>query len=136
MSGGIVPRVRFEGAELEVLPEGRCQVRIDMEWRDQKFTEAAAGETSGLGPMQCAAAATCAALQRVVSDLATFKMLDLERVKVLDSEAVVVALAVRHESELRYSVGFCMITEDEGPNAAVKAVLNGTNRILSKLLQE
>ncbi len=134
MSSGKTPRVRFEGVEFEELSGGGCQARVDMAWRDEAFVGAAEGVGSDLGKLRCAAEATCDALQRVASNAATFEVLDLETVKVLDSHAVVVALAVHQGEEVRYSVGFCLITDDEGGAAAVKSVLNGSNRILAGVL--
>jgi hypothetical protein len=134
MSTGKIPRVRFEGVAFEELSGGGCQARVDMMWQDEAFVGAAEGAGSDLGKLRCAAEATCDALQRVASSAATFEVLDLETVKVLDSQAVVVALAVHEGEDIRYSVGFCLITDDEGGEAAVKSVLNGTNRILAGLL--
>ncbi len=134
MSSGKVARVRFEGVEFEEFSGGRCRARVDMAWREETFDGAAEGDTTDLGQLRCAAEAACVALQRVAAGAARFEVLDLETVKVLDSQAVVVALAVHQKEDVRYSVGFCLITDDESGPASVKSVLNGTNRILAGLL--
>lgn len=134
MSSGAVPRVRFTGVELEEMPNDRCQARVCMAWRNQKFDGIGEGAATELGQLRCAAEATCGALRRVVPSTTTFEVLDLETVKVLDAQAVVVALAVHDEDDVRYSVGFCLIQDDNGAYAAVKSVLNGTNRLLARLL--
>ncbi len=128
MSSGKVARVRFEGVEFEEFSGGRCRARVDMAWREETFDGAAEGDTTDLGQLRCAAEAACVALQRVAAGAARFEVLDLETVKVLDSQAV------HQKEDVRYSVGFCLITDDESGPASVKSVLNGTNRILAGLL--
>ena len=135
MGAGGVPRVRFEGVDYEELVNQRFRARVDMAWRGESYVGLAEREAGGLGPLQCAAEATCDALQRIISGVASFEVLDIETVKVMDTEAVVVALAVHPATDaVKYSVGFCLIKGDDGPGAAVKSVLNGTNRILARLL--
>lgn len=135
MSSGAVPRVRFAGVEFEKLPNDRCRARVNMAWRNERFAGIAEDAATDLERLRCAAAATCDALRSVVPSTTQFEVLDLETVKVLDAEAVVVALAVHHEEDVRYSVGFCLIQDDRGAEAAVKSVLNGTNRLLARIIQ-
>ncbi len=135
MGAGTVPRVRFVALAMEDLAGARCGARVDMDWEGQTFVGAAEEDATELGRMRCAAQATCDCLKRVLSGQATFEILDIETVKVFDATAVVIALAVREDDHVRYSVGFCLIKENP-EEATVKAVLNGTNRILAGLLPD
>ncbi len=135
MAGEGSRRVRFAGIELEELEEGRCRAKVEMEWRGSRYAGTAEEGASELRDARCAGRAASEALARMVAPSgAAFDLLDLETVKVLDSNAVVVAIAARNRGMTRYSVGFCIIREDPA-GAAVRAVLNGTNRFLSQILE-
>jgi hypothetical protein len=107
-----------------------------MEWNGRTYT--GAGEAAGpeFPELRCAGQAATYALQRIVGrEVARFKLLDTKPVKALDATAVVVALALQHRGDTKYAVGFCMVKDDPA-DAAVRAVLNGTNRFLTRVLPE
>lgn len=127
-------RVRFAGLELEELIGGRCRATVEMEWRGTRYVGAAEEGPSELRDARCAGRAASVALAQLVAERGgSFELLDLETVKALDADAVVVAIAARDGESTRYSVGFCIIRDDQA-GAAVRAVLNGTNRFLSQVL--
>lgn len=134
MSGKGSRRVRFAGIELEELEGGRCKASVELEWRGARYSGTAEEAESELRDVRCAGRAASEALARLVTPTgAAFDLLDLETVRALDSNAVVVAIAARRGETTRYSVGFCVIRDDPA-GAAVRAVLNGTNRFLSQIL--
>jgi hypothetical protein len=64
-------------------------------------------------------------------DNGTLELLDLERVNAFGTPAVIVALSL-HTHEPEYFVGFCVVKDDEAL-AAVRSVLNATNRLIQRL---
>jgi hypothetical protein len=134
MSGEGSRRIRFAGIELEELDAGRCRAKVEMEWRGARFAGTAEEPASELRDARCAGRAASEALRHLAEPAgAAFDILDLETVKVLNANAVVVAIAARTGAVTRYAVGFCIIRDDPA-GAAVRAVLNGTNRFLSQVL--
>ena len=66
----------------------------------------------------------------VGTERSAFEVLDLQSITVLEFPAVVVALSVRWQDESKILAGFSLAREDDLPHAAVRAVLNSTNRFL------
>ena len=64
--------------------------------------------------------------------MATIKLLDLSVVNAFGTPAIIVALSLRSDGDDQYAVGFCVVKEDL-EQAAVRAVLNATNRFLQAL---
>jgi hypothetical protein len=126
-------RIKFAGLELEQLPDGRERAVVNLEWRGQSFTGTHECDASPEQRLQCAGTATAAGLRSAVGGGAEFEVLDMETAAVLGASAVVVALAIRHGAQTRYSVGICLVRDDPA-ESAVRAVLNGSNRYLSQLL--
>ncbi len=125
-------RVQFVHLEVEPLPSNRC--RYTVEFSHNRKTYAGKAEGAGLeGELRCAALAAGDALGRVAgTDRATFELLDLKTVEVFDTSAVIIALSVHYQNETQYLVGFSL-AEEEPPQAAVRAVLNSTNRFFDRL---
>lgn len=129
-------RVKFTGVEVERLATSGCTASVALEWQDQTYVGAGDAAGPDLPELWCAGRATTEAMQQVVEGHgARFDVLDIETVQALGAPAVVVALAIHHREETQYVVGFCMVKEDPA-HAGVRAVLNGTNRFLGRLLEE
>ncbi len=126
-------RVKLVRLELEQRATDRCHARVALEWGAETYSGGADETGPELREPRCAANAATSALQQVVgADRATFELLDLATVTVFQTPAVVVALSIHDRDETLYSVGFCLVKQDL-PQAAVKAVLNATNRFLQRL---
>jgi hypothetical protein len=69
----------------------------------------------------------------VGTERCAFEVLDLQRLTVLKVPAVVVALSAHWRNESRTLAGFSLTRDDDLPHAAVRAVLNSTNRFLEWL---
>ncbi len=126
-------RAAFVGLDLEQLPGNHSSATVKLAFQGQQYVGRAEG--SGLDQeVRCAAEATAHALRHLVStERSAFKVLDLQSVVVLETPAVIVALSVRWQNESRTMAGFSLTRGDDPPHAAVRAVLNSTNRFLEWL---
>ena len=124
-------RIHFVQLEIEPVPSNRyrCSVELSHEGR----THVGKVEGAGLeGELKCAAAATGDALAHVAGpDGATFEILNVRTIEVFDTPAVIIALSVHYQDDWQYLVGFSLAQEDP-PHAAVRAVLNSTNRFFER----
>ncbi len=128
-------RARFVRLDLEPRAEGGFRSRVELEWEEEAFSGWA--EEGGDGEedlLRCVGRATTEALERMVgAERASLELLDIEAVRVLGSRAVVVAVSVKQEDDKQYAVGLCMVKGNDA-EAAARAVLNSTNRIVQLLL--
>ncbi len=125
-------RVQFVQLEVEPLPSNRCRCSVELGHDGRTYVGTAEG--AGLeGELRAAAQATADALTSVAgTDGTTFELLHLKTLEVFDTPAVIVALSVHFQGDWLYLVGFSLAEKDP-PQAAVKAVLNSTNRFLERL---
>lgn len=123
-------RIRFVGHDLDSLPQSQCRATVRLEWRGQTFRGKAERGVTEHGGLRAIADATADAIEGAVGvDVATMKVLDLSIVNAFGTPAVIVALSLRANGDDQYAVGFCVAKEDL-EQAAVRAVLNATNRFL------
>lgn len=126
-------RVRFVDLEIEPVAATNCRAQVALEWLGARHVATAEGTRAGDGDAQCGAEAAVRALADIVAARdAGVELLDLEIVPVLGSRAAIVALSVSQAHTTSYAVGFCMVKTDVA-DAAVRAVLNGTNRFIQQL---
>jgi hypothetical protein len=123
-------RLRFEDFAFQRLQNGRCRARVVLSWADgRQFTGESEGIISQAGELRCCAAATVAALERVVQPKLGFELLGVKAMRAFDATVVIVSLSLRHEGRVSRLVG-AYLTEEDAPRGAAVAVLNATNRIL------
>ena len=125
-------RIKFEGLELTQLSNGRCTGRVTLTWHPgDEFVGTSEGIGSQTGLLRCAAEATLRALNLAVGERITLELLGVKTIKAFDAMIVVVSLSSRatpkdHEHRV---AGSCVI-KGNPPDAAVRAVLTATNRVL------
>ena len=126
-------RAVFVHLDLEWLPGNRSRATVTLAFQGQQYLGRAEG--SGLDhEVRCAGEATADALRHLVgTEQSTFEVLDLKRLTVHRVPAVVVALSARWQNESQTLAGFSLTRSDDPPHAAVRAVLNSTNRFLERL---
>lgn len=129
-------RLKYVGLSFTKLPECRCRARVEIERRaGQTAVASAEGPHTGAGKLRAAAQATLEAIKRSVNaSPKAFELVDIRPVKVFDEAAVIVAVAVRYDGNVRHMVGFCVIDDENPLEAAPLAVLNATNRFLGAVL--
>ena len=126
-------RAAFVRLDLEQLPGNRSRATVTLAFQGQEYVGRAEG--SGLDQeVRCAAEATGDALRHLVgTERSAFEVLDLQSLTVLKVPAVIVALSARWQNESQTLAGFSLTRSDDLPHAAVRAVLNSTNRFLEWL---
>ncbi len=126
-------RASFVRLDFEQLPGNRSRATVELAFQGQQYVGRAEG--SGLDQeVRCAAEATADALRNLVGAERSAFEVDLQSVIVLEvPAAVIVALSARWQNESRILAGFSLTRGDDPPHAAVRAVLNSTNRFLDWL---
>ena len=126
-------RAAFVRLDLEPLWDNRSCATVTLGFQGQQYMGRAEG--SGLDEeVRCAAEATGDALRHLLgTERSAFEVLDLQSVTVLEVPAVVVALYARWQSQSQTLAGISLTRSDDSPHAAIRAVLNSTNRFLELL---
>lgn len=128
-------RVKFTDLSFQDLPENVLRAQVELEWQGKTFKGCADAEWLENREFICAARAACQALERLVEGSNTsFEYLRCEPITAVGQRLAVVAVAVDSAVSHQYTVGVSRIRENPG-NAAVRAVLNATNRRLSTILE-
>ncbi len=125
-------RIKLMAFQIEDLPDGEWQVRVELGWGDEdRFVGTSTGPSSDDGSCLSAARATIQALE-TASDGSV--ALDLEGIKTLEAfdTTVVIALLMCHiEGQKLPFLGACLVKEEHMSRYAALAVLNATNRLSS-----
>ncbi len=126
-------RAVFVHLDLEQFPGNSSRATVTLAFQGQQYVGRAEG--SGVDQeVRCAAEATADALRHLVgTERSAFKVLDLQSLAVLEVPAVIVALSARWQDESQTLAGFSLTKSDDPAHAAIRAVLNGTNRFLEWL---
>ncbi len=130
MNGG--DRIKLEAFEIEDLPDGECQVQVELGWGDEdRFVGTSTGPASDDGSCLTAAKATIQALETAADGNVAF---DLEGVKALEAfdTIVVIAFLICHSERQNLPfLGACLVKEEHISRYAALAVLSATNRLSS-----
>ncbi len=130
MNGG--DRIKLEAFEIEDLPDGECQVQVELGWGDEdRFVGTSTGPASDDGSCLTAARAAIQALETAADGTVA---LDLEGVKTLEAfdTSVVIAFLVCHTDQHAVPfLGACLVKDEHISRYAALAVLNATNRLSS-----
>ena len=125
-------RIKLETFQIDDLPNGECQVRVELGWGDEdRFVGTCKGPSSDDGSCQTAAKATIQALELAAGKDFAF---DLEGVSVLDAfdTTVVIAFLICYSKQQRIPfLGACLVRGEPISRYAVLAVLKATNRLSS-----
>ncbi len=125
-------RIKLEAFQIEDIPNGECQVRVELGWGDEeRFVGTCKGPSSDDGSCQTAARATIQALELAAGEDFAF---DLEGVTALDAfgTSVVIVFLICHSERRRVPfLGACLVKEEHISRYAVLAVLKATNRLSS-----
>ncbi len=126
-------RAKLVRLELKQLGSQHCRATVELEWRDQTYVGTADEMGSEPRELRCAATAAVDALGRVVAaDGATFELRDLKTIDGFSSPPVIVTVLIHYRDETLHMVGASLAKEDP-PEAAVRSVLNATNRFVERL---
>ncbi len=128
-------RLKFLDFELTRFPNGQCRARVRVDWTEgRSYSGEAEGNQTLEGEIRAAAEA---ALKAVTG--ATDRGIDLElrgakALRVFDAWLVVVMVRARVGQQAAQLLGAIPCPDDDTARGAVLAVLDATNRILSRHL--
>jgi hypothetical protein len=124
-------RLRFADFKLERVQSGQCRARVALVWPNSPpFVGEASGLSSAAGEMRCAAQACLNAISQAIPN-PPMELVGVKAVRAFDATVVIASLAPQGRMDGPRVVGSCLIQEDH-PRGAALAVLNASNRILSK----
>jgi hypothetical protein len=130
-------RLRFDDFQLERFPNGRCMARVGLQWtRGRSFSGEAEGTQTKQGELQAAAKAALAAAGESVQGRVALELRGVKAVRAFDAWVVVASVSARVDNlDIRLLGAF----PSPGPDTsrgAVLAVLDATNRVLQRYLED
>ena len=125
-------RIKLEAFQIEDLPDGQCEVRVELGWRDEdRFVGTNTGPSSDDGSCLCAAKATIQALDTAADGNVTFDFEGVRTLEAFDTIVVIAFLTCHTERQNLPFLGACLVKEEHISRYAAFAVLNATNRLSS-----
>lgn len=130
-------RIRLAGFDLTASGDGRKTARVVLTWSGGAEHEGVAeGDDAPHGQLRAAAEATARALVDACEERFTLEVLAVKAIEAFDTIIVVVSLSSRIDSLAERLVGACLIRGREPARGAVLAVLDATNRLIGKVMQD
>lgn len=128
-------RLRFAAFEKTSLPDGRCRVHVELEWKNQKVFEAEVkGTQTREGETRAAAEAALEAAGRATEGRLDLELMGAKAVRVFDSWVVIVSARGKSEASEYHIIGSYACPDDRTARGAAIAALDATNRILEKYI--
>jgi len=128
-------RLRFESFTLEEFPNGRCRIRLQLEWEEGVVCT---GEAEGIqtmeGELRTAALATLQALRSATGGSLTLSLIGVKAVRVFDTWVIIAAAHGKNDGEALRLTGSYTCEDDDVARGAVLALMNATNRVLGGLI--
>jgi hypothetical protein len=130
---GVQGRVRLHSVEVEETRDGRCLVRLWVEWVDGSLFEGQGeGSQTPEGRLRAGADAAVEAAGRVTGALLLLEMKGVKLVKAFDGQVAIASLRGR-SPRMEYELLGCAAAPEEGAaQGGILAILDATNRILAR----
>lgn len=126
-------RLRFAAFEKTSFPDGRCRVRVGLEWTEQRTFEAEAeGTQTREGVTRAAAGAALEAAQQATDGRLELELMGAKAIRVFDSWVVIVSARGSSSDSEYHLIGSYACPDDQTGRGAAIAALDATNRILEK----
>jgi hypothetical protein len=130
-------RLRFDDFRLDRFPNGRCVARVGLQWtRGRTFTGEAEGTQTKQGELQAAAKAALNAAADSVWGRVALELKGVKAVRAFDAWVVVVSVSARIENLDFRLLGAFPSPGTDISRGAVLAVLDATNRVLQRYLED
>jgi hypothetical protein len=130
-------RLRFDDLELQRFPNGRCLARVVLHWtQGREFTGEAEGTQTKQGELQAAAKAALEAAAASVQGRVGLELRGVKAVRAFDAWVVVASVSARVDGLDIRLLGAFPSPDTETSRAAVLAVLDATNRLIQRYLEE
>lgn len=126
-------RLRFAAYEKSCSPDGRCRIRVGLEWtRERHFEAEIEGIQTREGETRTAAAAALEAAQQATDGRLGLELMGAKAVRVFDSWVVIVSARGSSTDSDYHLIGSYACPDDRTGRGAAVAALDATNRILEK----
>lgn len=126
-------RLRFAAYEKSCFPDGRCRIRVELEWtRERHFEAEGEGIQTREGQTRIAAAAALEAAQEATDGKLELELMGAKAVRVFDSWVVIVSARGASADAEYHLIGSYACPDDRTGRGAAIAALDATNRIMEK----
>lgn len=126
-------RLRFAAFEKDPFPDGRCRVRVALEWTDDRLFEAEVeGTHTREGETRTAAEAALQAAGQATEGRLVLELMGAKAVRVFDAWTVIVAARGTAAGSEYNLIGSYACENAETARGAALAALDATNRILER----
>lgn len=124
-------RLRFRAVEHDDYPDGRCRIRVVLDWTDDRtFVGEASGTQTTQGWLRTSAQATLQAAEASTGGGLTLTLAGIKAVRAFDGWVVIAGVRARSEERSWSLLGAQASRDDEFRSAAVRSVLDAINRVL------
>ena len=125
-------RIRFVDYRSRRSPNGIVFVEVELARIDgDRVVGSASGQPSAVGDLRIAAEAAISALRQAVASGQRFEIAGVKTVRAFDATVVLVSVIELTDPTAKRLLGSAFATGEDGA-AAVRAVLNATNRVLCR----
>ncbi len=129
-------RLRFESLEQDDFPDGRFRARVVLEWTGGVRFEGTSEGTSTLeGKLRAGARATLQAASRAAGKKVSLSLRGVKAIRAFDAWLVVVSVRGKSDEETYRLIGAYPCPDDDTVSGAAMAVLDATNRVLSRFFE-
>ncbi len=130
-------RLRFEDFQVVRFPNGRSRVRVRMDWtQGRSFSGESEGNQTLEGEVRAAAEAALEAAAGATGDRVDLDLRGTKALRVFDSWVVVVMVRAWTGEDPLQLLGAYPCPDDDTARGAVLAVLDATNRVLPRFLED
>ncbi len=129
-------RARLVEAQLVHSADNRARAEVVLEWRAVEYRGRASAVSHGTMDLRVCALATLDALQQLLGERASLRLVGVKSVKAFDDLVAIIAVNA-HETttgEDRRLVGTAPAPEGDLTVAVARAALNATNRLFGNIL--
>lgn len=129
-------RLRFDELDLESFQDGRCRLRIRLVGPDgETFSGEASGTETLVGSLRTAAQATLQAAEAATGGRLTLSLVGIKAVRAFDSWVIIGAVRAESEQRTYGLLGAETAADGDTVTAAVRTILDATNRVLEKYVE-
>ena len=125
-------RVRFDDLEYEEFPDGRCQIRVHLEWEGRKLMGEARGTITREGKLRTGAQAALSAVEKASDGRLSLSLLGVKAMRVFDAWVIIASLEGRSAERSYRLLGAQTCAEGGTVRAAALTILDATNRVFEK----
>ena len=129
-------RARLVEAQLVRGTDNLAQAEVVLEWRAVEYRGRASDVGLGTMDLRVCALATLDALQQLLGERTSLRLVGVKSIKAFDDTVAIVAVSAHDPiaKEERRLVGTSPVPEGDTPTGVARALLNATNRLFGNFL--